>query len=174
MTERFSITKKDSVLQSPCVRCLTCRRYRQQNQLERILELGLHRVKRQLDVRSLISSQNILMSFLRLMVSSATNRQLMRVERRHKVLEPNVASDNDSSDGENLIIETREREERLLKTLKDMIEKKNSGSNFANVKGVDAMTSRLMLQVFRLEKPENRGRVHAEHMNNMSKIKLIE
>lgn len=27
-TERFSVSKRDSVLQSPCVRCLTCRRYR--------------------------------------------------------------------------------------------------------------------------------------------------
>lgn len=78
-------------------------------------------------------------------MSSATNRQLMRVERRHKVLEPNVASDNDSSDGENMIVASREREHRLLETLKEMIEKKNSGSTFTNVKGVDAMTSKLML-----------------------------
>lgn len=63
------------------------------------------------------------------MVNSSTNRQLMRVERRHKVLEPNVESDNDSSEGEGMILASRERETRLLETLKELIDKKNQAGH---------------------------------------------
>ena len=56
------------------------------------------------------------------MVSSRSNRQLMRVERKHKVLEPNAASSNDSSEDENYLATTHRRETKLLETLKVMIE----------------------------------------------------
>ena len=45
----------------------------------------------------------------------------MRVERRHKVLEPNAESDNDSSEDENYLPTTHMRETKLLETLKEII-----------------------------------------------------
>jgi len=54
----------------------------------------------------------------------------MRVERKHKVLEPNAFSDNDSSEDENYLATTHERETKLLETLKEIIEKNNQNGSF--------------------------------------------
>ena len=99
----------------------------------------------------------------------------MRIERRNKVLEPNVWSDNDSSEGESTIFASREREVLLLESLKDMIDKKSEGDGiFHSLKGVDAQTQKLMLQVFRLEQPLSRARVSVDPSASFNKTRLIE
>ena len=42
---------------------------------------------KQLDVRSLIMTQNLLQTMIKLFVKPKTKRYLMRIQRRHKVLE---------------------------------------------------------------------------------------
>jgi len=54
----------------------------------------------------------------------------MRVERRHKVLEPNVESDNDSSEDENYLPTSHKRETKLLETLKEMTQKNEEKDSF--------------------------------------------
>ena len=54
---------------------------------------------KQLDVRSLITTQNLVLTLVQLLIKPSSKRHLMRMQRKHKVLEPyasNSSSDDDS------------------------------------------------------------------------------
>ena len=73
----------------------------------------------------------------------------MRVERKSKVLEPNVHSDSeDSSEGEYSLATSHRREAKLLATLKELIDRDGNRSDFHNARGIDHQTQKIMLNVF--------------------------
>ena len=78
--------------QNPILRFLKCSRFRKKSKLEKLIEKGEKRLDKQLDVRSLIMTQNLLMSMIKLFVKSKSNRKLMRIQWRHKVLETSKKS----------------------------------------------------------------------------------
>jgi hypothetical protein len=114
--------------------------------MDRLVTMGRERLERQLDVRSLITTQNILLSMLKLMVESPTNRQLMRIQRKHKVLEPNAnLSGDDSSEDEGYMATSHKREAKLLLMLQQM-----DHEALNNNRGVDPQTKKILSTVLRV------------------------
>ena len=92
--DRFKLTYMQVIEQNPIIRLLTCRPFRKSTKLDKIIDIGSERVDRQLDVRSLIMTQNMLLTLTQLLVKQKTKRQLMRIQHRHKVIEPCASSDS--------------------------------------------------------------------------------
>ena len=83
--------------ENPLARILLCKVFRKKKNIEKIIQKGYERVDRQLDVRSLIMTQNMLTTLIRLLIKPRVKRQLMRIQRKPKVLEPHDSSDTPSS-----------------------------------------------------------------------------
>ena len=89
-TKPFMMSPVKVFWQNPIMRCLTCRRWRKKTKLEKDIKLGEKRIEKQLDVRSLILNQNLLHTMIRLLVKPRSKRELMRIQRRHTILEKKV------------------------------------------------------------------------------------
>ena len=72
--------------------------FSKKTQLEKSLQAGEKIVEKQLDVRSLIMTQNLLLTTIKLLVKPKAKRELMRIQRWHKVLRTNNSSDDDDDD----------------------------------------------------------------------------
>ena len=78
-TKRFSMSCWQVTLENPIVRFLLCKDYFVKEKMERVLDIATDRVHHQLDVRSLIMTQNLLKTLIKLVIKPHKNRQLMRI-----------------------------------------------------------------------------------------------
>ena len=78
-TKPLKMTSSKVFWENPIIRCLTCRMFRKKTPLEKSLKVGEERVEKLLDVRSLIMTQNLLLTTIRLLVKPRTKRELMRI-----------------------------------------------------------------------------------------------
>ena len=70
-TQPYSTSWRNQLSHNHLVSCITCRkfrRYRERNDEEKTLELGMKRVKRDLDIRNLIKAQDLLKTLVFLLV----------------------------------------------------------------------------------------------------------
>ena len=81
-----------------CVQLIMCRCFKKSATVaEELHEKGVDRTERNLDVRNLVKSQEVLKSLMHLTVPSKEQRKLLRLQRRALVLEPGEDSE-DSED----------------------------------------------------------------------------
>ena len=73
------MTRAKVFWENPIVRCLSCRMFRKQTHLEKSLKVGEKIVEKQLDVRSLIMTQNLLLTTIKLLIKPKAKRELMRI-----------------------------------------------------------------------------------------------
>ena len=71
---------------------------REKTSADLMLEEGARRVKRDLDIRNIIKSQDLLKTFLKVKIDKKEKRKLMRLQRRNVVLEPDSDPSQDSED----------------------------------------------------------------------------
>lgn len=93
-------------LENPIVRFVLCKDWFVKENMEIVLDIATDRVDRQLDVRSLIMTQNLVNTLIKLVIKPQTNRQLMRIQRTNKIIEPNFLdqSINENANEMNLAI----------------------------------------------------------------------
>ena len=99
-TTEYKETFEDQVKLSSLYQTLSCRcllKKRDKSVSEQLLTKGSQRVERNLDIRSLIKSQEILKTFILTVEPNKERRKMMRLQRRSVVLEPGQ-EDTDSED----------------------------------------------------------------------------
>jgi len=97
-TRPINMTWLDLVSQNFIIRLLSCSFFRPKNRLEKLVALSTRRLEKDLDVRSLLASQHLLDTLLKLLVTSRQKRILMRHQRTNVVVEAEV--DDEPLNGE--------------------------------------------------------------------------
>ena len=107
------MTRQEMCCLNPVVlffKCTHCMPKRKKTKLEKAIKIGSKRVERQLDVRSLIVSQSILHTLAKVLIKPSETREMMKMQRKHKVLEPYGSATSSSSDEENLTMKAKKQQ----------------------------------------------------------------
>ena len=102
------------------MRYLNCTKFRKKTKLEMMIKKEEWRVEKQLDVRSLIMTQNLLFTMIRLFVKPKSKRDLLRIQRKHKVLNDEKMTDksqSSSGDKKEFLIVDSDSEIKILNQL---------------------------------------------------------
>ena len=136
-------------------KCTHCMPKRKKTKLEKAIKIGSKRVERQLDVRSLIVSQSILHTLAKVLIKPSETREMMKMQRKHKVLEPYGSATSSSSDEENLTMKAKKQQQMLQRFLVALAKVDNDVEAAADM---DAKTKELMMGVLRMpsETPKKR------------------
>ena len=152
------MTRQEMCCLNPVVlffKCTHCMPKRKKTKLEKAIKIGSKRVERQLDVRSLIVSQSILHTLAKVLIKPSETREMMKMQRKHKVLEPYGSATSSSSDEENLTMKAKKQQQMLQRFLVALAKVDNDVEAAADM---DAKTKELMMGVLRMpsETPKKR------------------
>ena len=78
-TEPFEMSYSEAFWQNPIILCLSLRSCRKKNELEKTVKIGEKRIEKRLDVRSLIMTQNLILTMMKLLVKPQAKRKFMRI-----------------------------------------------------------------------------------------------
>ena len=164
-TTKIKIGWWDQVKMNPIVKLITCKMFRKKNTLEKAIDIGQDRVDRQLDIRSLIISQNVLMSLTRVLLKDKKARQLLKLQRRHKVVEPGISSESSSDNEEDLTVGAK-KELKHFEDYSKVIEGMQEDPEFMADRMDEDMVNLLrgMVLLERSKKPKKS--VHADNLSD--------